>query len=361
MTDLALADSRAGKRGWRSAILPLLGLALIASMILSVMVGPTVVPPGDVLASLLGVLPNAQDSTLTELTRSVVLDLRLPRAIMAVAVGGMLASGGAMMQGLFRNPLADPGLIGVSSGAALAAASFIVFGGLLVGQAGALHTFGMPLASFCGGMLAVLVVRRLSVREGRTDVPTMLLAGTAINSVVFAGIGLLTVISDDAQLRSITFWSLGSFGGTGWSSVSIVVPATAIAMLAGLLFARVLDGMILGETEAYCLGFDVESAKRLLVLAVAAGVGAAVAFTGLIGFVGIIAPHMARLALGPMHGRLLIGSALIGGLLLVLADTLCRIIIAPAEMPIGVITSLLGAPLFLALLLGRRRSRDQVL
>lgn len=340
---------------WRAAVLPGLGIALICGVLLALLIGPTMIAPTDIWHALRVGLGVSDRHVIDETTQRIVLDLRLPRAIMAAVVGAMLATGGAVMQGLFRNPLADPGLIGVSGGAALAAASFIVFGGALLGAQGELHYFAMPLASFCGGLLAVTIIRRLSLRDGRTDIATMLLAGTAVNSVVFAGIGLLTVISDDAQLRSITFWSLGSLGGAGWAAVVLAVPASLIAIGVGLLCARVLDGMMLGEAEAYCLGFRVETAKRALILFVAAGVGATVSFTGLIGFVGIIAPHMARVALGPMHSRLIVGSALIGGLLLVLADTLCRTIIAPAELPIGVVTSLIGAPVFLCLLLSRQR------
>ncbi|WP_374651753.1 FecCD family ABC transporter permease [Dongia sp.] len=354
MSDVTLA-SRRDAVSVRAAILPALSVALVGGVVLALLIGPSLFGPLEVARALAAGLGLVDPAVVDTMTLRVVLDLRLPRAIMAAGVGAMLAAGGALMQGLFRNPLADPGLIGVSSGAALAAAAFIVFGGALVGHAGSLHYLAMPLVSFCGGLLAVTIVRRLSIRDGRTDVATMLLAGTAVNSVVFAGIGLLTVISDDAQLRSITFWSLGSLGGAGWGSVAIVVPVSLIAVAAGLLGARVLDGMMLGEVEAYCLGFRVETTKRALVLLVAAGVGAAVSFTGLIGFVGIIAPHIARVVLGPMHRQLLIGSSLTGALLLVLADTLCRVVIAPAELPIGVVTSLIGAPVFIALLLGRHR------
>jgi iron complex transport system permease protein len=341
-------------RDWRAAMLPLLGAALLGSIVLAILIGPIMIAPAEVWRILAGALRGdvaAEDA----MHARVVLDLRLPRALMAAEVGAMLAVGGAMMQGLFRNPLADPGLIGVSGGAALAAAAFIVLGGAIAGMSQHLHGLALPLAAFCGGLLAVTVIHRLSTREGRTDIATMLLAGTAINALVFAGLGLLTALSDDAQLRSITFWSLGSLGGAGWQILAIVTPVVLLATGAGLGTARVLDGMMLGEAEAYCLGFRVETAKRLLILLVAAGVGATVSFTGLIGFIGIIAPHMARALLGPMHRRLLAGSGLIGGLLLVAADMLCRVVIAPAELPIGVVTSLIGAPVFLFLLIARQR------
>jgi iron complex transport system permease protein len=353
MSEWALARP-ARARDWRAAVLPLLGAALLGSIVVALLIGPIMIAPAEVWQHLAEIiLGNVAQGDATH--ARVVLDLRLPRALMAAEVGAMLAVGGAMMQGLFRNPLADPGLIGVSGGAALAAAAFIVVGGAVAGMSQHLRGFALPLAAFCGGLLAVTVIHRLSTREGRTDIATMLLAGTAINSLVFAGLGLFTALSDDAQLRSITFWSLGSLGGTGWQTLAIVTPAVLVATGVGLGAARVLDGMMLGEAEAYCLGFRVEAAKRLLILLVAAGVGATVSFTGLIGFIGIIAPHMARALLGPLHRRLLLGSALIGGLLLVGADTLCRVVIAPAELPIGVITSLIGAPVFLFLLIARQR------
>jgi iron complex transport system permease protein len=293
---------------------------------------------------------------------SIVLDLRLPRALAALGIGSLLATGGATMQGLFRNPLADPGLLGVSSGAALAVASFIVFDDLvgnvlaIDGLSGALRSYTLPCAAFLGGSCVVLLTQRLALRDGRIEVSTMLLAGIAVTAIVMAGIGLLTFMSDDAQLRSITFWTLGSLGGVGWPAIAIVMPAAALVLLISLRFSPVLDGLMLGEREAYCLGFEVEAAKRLMIFTVAAGVGIAVAFAGLIGFVGLVAPHMVRLMLGPSHRLLLIGSALLGGLLLVLADIVCRVVVAPAELPIGIVTSLVGAPFFLILLFRQRQS-----
>lgn len=336
-------------------LLALLVAGLVLSLVLATAIGPLMVPPGEigrVFAEALGILPaNSTDATL----RDIVLDLRLPRALSGMCIGALLATGGSVMQGLFRNPLADPGLIGVSSGAALAVASFIVFGGSIAFLPASLRYYGMPLAAFAGGLVVVLLIQRLAYGDGRTDVPTMLLAGIAVTAVVMAGIGFLTFISDDTQLRSITFWSLGSLGGVGWASMVVLGPVAAVVLLLSLRFADVLDALMLGEREAYSIGFEVERAKRVMVLSVAAGVGAAVAFTGLIGFVGIVAPHMTRLLLGAAHRRLLIGSSLLGGLLVVLADTACRVIVAPAELPIGIITSLIGAPFFLVLLLHQQR------
>ena len=342
---------------WRgeTLVLPVLVIALVIGVAISIATGPVTVSPaelGRILLAAVGIGPAAEANATLQ---RIVLDLRMPRALAALSIGALLATGGATMQGLFRNPLADPGLIGVSSGAALAVASFIVFGEAIPGLPAGLRYYAMPLAAFIGGILVVSLIQRLACRDGRTDVPTMLLAGIAVTAIVMAGIGLLTFVSDDTKLRSITFWSLGSLGGIGWASVAILLPVSVLSLLVSLKFAAVLDGLMLGEREAYSLGFDVETAKRLMILTVAAGVGAAVAFTGLIGFVGIIAPHAMRLLLGPKHGPLLISSALLGGLLLVLADTACRVVAAPAELPIGIVTSLVGAPFFLALLLRQRQ------
>jgi iron complex transport system permease protein len=353
VTDTALRLERPAER--RAALLlPLLGVACAAAFLVSVAIGPVGLSFGDVVAAISG---TAHDATV----RNIVLDLRIPRSLMALAVGAGLGAGGAAMQGLFRNPLADPTLIGVSGGAALFAAGFIVFGGTFAFIPEALRFYGTPGAAFIGAVAVVLLIKRLSQREGRTEVATMLLAGIAINAVVMAGIGLLTFIATDTQLRTITFWNLGSLGGSGWRSALVVAPITAAMLALCLVSARALDAMMLGEREAHTLGFDVETAKRLLVIAVAGGVGAATAFTGMIVFVGIVAPHMVRIAIGPSHRRLVIGAALLGALLILLADVLCRIVIAPAELPIGVVTSLIGAPFFLGLLLKGRREGSVLL
>ncbi|HVT50285.1 MAG TPA: iron ABC transporter permease [Dongiaceae bacterium] len=353
MTDTALTMERPGER--RAALLlPLLAFGCAAAFVLSVAIGPVGLSLGEIVAAIAG---TGHDET----ARNIVLDLRIPRSLMALAVGAGLGAGGAAMQGLFRNPLADPTLIGVSGGAALFAASFIVFGGAVHFIPEALRFYGMPGAAFIGAVTVVLLIKRLSQREGRTEVATMLLAGIAVNAVVMAGIGLLTFVATDAQLRTITFWNLGSLGGSGWRSALVVAPITAAMLALCLVSARALDAMMLGEREAHTLGFDVETAKRLLVIAVAGGVGAATAFTGMIVFVGIVAPHMVRIAIGPSHRRLVIGAALLGALLILLADVLCRIVIAPAELPIGVVTSLIGAPFFLGLLLKGRREGSVLL
>ncbi len=281
--------------------------------------------------------------------------IRMPRVLCGVFVGAGLALGGAVLQGLFRNPLADPTLIGVSSGAALSSVSCLVVGDAFLRRVSPdWNLFAVPLASFAGGFLLVSLVWRLSRQEGCTQVSTMLLAGIALNSLCGAGIGILTFVANDAQLRNITFWSLGSLGGMTWSMVGILGIFTLVPALYLLRQARALNVLLLGEAEAGHLGIDVESLKRRIVLSAALIVGVAVSFVGIIGFVGLVAPHLVRLWLGPDYRRLLPCAALIGAALIGAADLVARLVVVPAELPIGVVTALLGAPFFLWIL---RRER----
>ena len=276
---------------------------------------------------------------------NVVLMLRLPRLLLAVLVGSALASGGASMQGLFRNPLADPGLIGVSSGAALGAIATIVIGG----QAG---SWLVAFFAFIGGLIATSVVYMLGRR--RPGVANLLLAGVAINAIAMAGVGTLTYMANEHQLRDLTFWTLGSLGGASWSKVAIVAPWILLPLLCLPKAANALNALLLGEGEASLLGFRPERLRPVLVGLVALSVGAAVAFSGVIGFVGLVVPHLLRMVFGPDHRFLLPASALGGASLLVAADALARTVVAPGELPIGVLTALVGGPFFLWLLVRKR-------
>ncbi len=290
------------------------------------------------------------DASLVE--RSVFWVIRAPRILLAVLVGGALGLSGAALQGIFRNPLADPGLIGVSSGAALCVVGAIVFGAALSLP---VSPWFIPLAAFVGAILATVCVLQLATRGSRVDVATMLLAGIAINALAGAFIGFATYIADDAQLRSLTMWSLGSLGGAGWREVGLIALFTIPGAAMILRQQRALDLLLLGEREAGHLGIDVTRTRRIIIAACALMVGVGVGFTGIIGFVGLVVPHVLRLAGGAAHRWVLPGSLLGGAILLLAADTLARTIAAPAELPIGVLTSLVGAPFFLALLLGQRR------
>lgn len=281
---------------------------------------------------------------------AVLTYVRFPRVVLSAVVGAMLAISGATLQGIFRNPLADPGLIGVTAGAGLGATLWIV----LIGS-GVLGVWGLPLAAFACGMLVTIGVWKIAASQGSVSTVTLLLAGIALNSFAGAGIGIMTFLADDEQLRSLTFWLLGGFGGATWPVVFITLPIAVIGMFVLLRLAAALNAMSLGESEAYHLGVSTESLKRWAIFGVALIVGAAVSAAGGIGFVGLVVPHLIRLIGGADHRYVLPGSAVGGAILLVLADLLARTVVVPAELPVGIVTALLGGPFFLWLLLRFKR------
>lgn len=281
----------------------------------------------------------------------VFLHIRLPRLVLGLVAGAGLGLAGALMQGLFRNPLADPGLIGVSAGAALAAAVAIVLGGAwFPSLSNTLGSWMLVGSAFAGGLLVTFVIYGLAQLEGETRVGMMLLAGIAMNALGGAGLGYLTFLATDEQLRSLQFWLLGSLGGARWSAVALIAAAVLACIAAGLRLARPLNAMALGEAQATLLGVDVECVKRRVVVITALSVGAVTASTGMIGFIGLVAPHCARLIAGPDQRVVLAGSALLGASLVLLADSVARTIAQPAELPLGVLTAFTGVPVFLLLL-----------
>lgn len=288
----------------------------------------------------------------------IVFDIRLPRTLIGLLVGATLSLAGALLQGLFRNPLADPALVGVSSGSALAAAVTIVLGHHFVTGTGPIPFAVLPVAAFVGGLGATVLLYAIATRRGRTSVATMLLAGVAIGALAGAGTGVLAFMSDDRQLRDLTFWTMGSVAGSTWTKVFIVGPVLLLILAAAPILSRALNALVLGEAEAFHLGIPVERTKRLLIVLVAVGVGCSVAVTGLISFVGLVVPHLIRIAVGPDHRLLLPASALGGAILLVASDMVARLVVAPAELPIGIVTALIGAPYFLWLLLRRNTVLD---
>lgn len=335
--------------------LPLLAGLLLAILLLAVGIGAVQINPDQVLAILLKQIGIETGIAFEARQEAVLMVIRLPRVVAGLLIGASLAVSGAAIQGLFRNPLADPGLIGISSGSALAAAGIIVLGSsALRGVVGLFGDLALPLAAFGGGFLTTLLIYRLATLGGRTSVPTMLLAGIAINALCGAAIGLLTFIATDDQLRDLTFWSLGSLGRANWSMIAAMLPFMLVTLLPLPLLARSLNAFLLGEAEAGHLGIDVERVKTFIVALVALAVGAGVAVAGIIGFVGLVVPHLIRLIWGPDHRLLLPASALLGASLLVGADLLARTIAVPAEVPIGIVTALMGGPFFLWLLLQDR-------
>jgi iron complex transport system permease protein len=341
----------------RATFIVLIAL-LVTVFLASVGIGAVSITPEQVIAILAKQIGISLPVTFETQQESVLTAIRLPRVLLGALIGAALATSGAAMQGLFRNPLADHGLIGIASGAALASVAVIVLGAtVLRGLAEALGLFTIPIAAFLGSMVATLVVYRLATVEGRTMVITMLLAGISINAIIGSGTGLLTFLATDAQLRSITFWSLGSLGAATWRSLAAAAPLVVLSLVLIPRLARPLNAFLLGESEAGHLGVNVEGTKRTIIVLTALGVGASVSAAGVIGFVGLVVPHLLRLVIGPDHRNLLPCSALLGASLLLAADLVSRTLVAPAELPIGIVTAMLGAPFFLWLLL-RNRSRS---
>jgi len=328
-----------------------LGVALLAMIAAAAVIGAAGIPL-ERLPAAFGLGPG--DASLVERDRLILWSIRLPRIAAALIVGALLATSGAMMQGLFRNPLADPGLLGVSGGAAFAAALAIVIGDRLVPATSFPLPLALPLAAFIGALATTAILYRFATREGHTSIAVLLLAGLAIGALTSAAIGFLVYTADDRQLRDITFWMLGSLAGATWFKVLALAPFLALVVAASQVIARGLDLFVLGEAEAFHSGVAVEHMKRLGIVLVAAAAGAAVSISGIVGFVGIIVPHLLRLVIGPGHRWLLPCSALLGAALLLGADTISRTIVAPAELPIGILTALIGAPFFLVLLVRQR-------
>lgn len=346
---VALAADAADRSARARSLTGALALLLAGMALASLTLGASGVSPWAALADL------AAGRPLDLQARVVLWDIRLPRLLAGMLVGAALAVSGAVLQGLFRNPLADPGLVGVSAGAGLGAICAIVLGGLLPPALhAALGLALVPVAAFAGGGLAVVTLYALATRAGRTSVATMLLAGIALGAIAAALSGILIAMADDAQLRDLTFWSLGSLSGATWPKVLSAAPLILSALALAPFLGRGLNALSLGEPAARHLGIGVETLKRLSVLGVSASVGAAVAISGGVGFVGIVVPHLLRLIAGPDHRHLLVNSALLGAALLLAADVVARLAVAPAELPLGVVTAVLGGPFFLWVLLRRR-------
>jgi iron complex transport system permease protein len=345
----AAVDRQPRRLAWRRPVsLAALGLAVTVVSLAALALGAVRIAPGEVWATLWG----------GEETRfaTVVWQLRLPRLLLALLVGSSLAVAGALMQGLFRNPLADPALVGASSGGALGAVFVLVLANQWLPGVPLLSDLRLlPLAAFLGALAVTGLVLRIATTGGYTAVATLLLVGVAVNALTNALIGLATFLATEAQLRSLSFWTLGSLGAADWNVVGLAAPLCLLLVLAAPWFAGALNALALGEAEAGHLGYRVQTLKTVLVILTAAGVGASVAFTGIILFVGLVVPHLMRLLVGPDHRWLLPACALSGAAILAGSDTLARTVLAPAELPIGLVTAGFGAPCFLYLLLRQQR------
>ena len=317
-------------------------ISLIVSILLAVTIGSFKISVFDILFG-----------ELDELSRTILFTIRMPRVMLAAFVGASLAISGACLQGLFRNPLADPGLIGVSAGAALGAAFAIVFSSHFI-SLNFLGPYLIPFSAIIGSASVIIILFIITKGFGYDGVTYMLLAGIAVNAIAGVGIGLLTYISDDSELRSLTFWTMGSFGGITWPLIipALVVILSSIIWIIGL--SRKLDLIQLGDVEASRLGINIKKVRFGVIISSAVVVGISVALSGMIGFVGLVVPHLVRLLGGVNHLYVLIGSAIFGSILMVISDMMCRIIISPAELPVGLITSGLGSPFFLWLIFKMR-------
>ena len=327
--------------GWPFLVL---SLVLLLVIFLSLGVGAVAISPAEVWATLKSptLAPTA--------TRTIVWDFRLARALLAAITGAALGGAGAAFQGLFRNPLADPFVIGASSGAALGATLAITLGWSFA----FLNFRPVPLAAFAGALLAVGLAYLISQVNGQVTIMTLLLAGTALSSLFAAGVSLLMIFSGE-DMVNVYYWLLGGFAGRSWDDLWLTLPYVFIGLTGLLLLSRPLDALAFGEETAQGLGIPVQQVRLSIVLLAALATAAAVASSGIIAFVGLVSPHIARLLWGPVHGRLLPTSALLGAALLVLADSVARTLLAPMELPVGILTALLGAPFFLYLLRTQRK------
>ncbi|MFB7932022.1 FecCD family ABC transporter permease [Streptomyces sp. NPDC056039] len=330
----------------------LLTTGLVAALLVLVPVaagtGAYPVPVGDILASVQHRL-GLGGGELDRVAESVLWNVRFPRIVLALLVGASLGCAGALMQGVFGNPLAEPGVIGVSSGAAVGAVGAIALGVNVLG------TWTVSVFAFVSGLATVLLVYAVSRSGGRTEVVTLILTGIAVNAFAGALIGLFLFFADTAAVNQIAFWQLGSLSQATWPKVLAVLPCAVLGLAVAPLYSRRLDLLSLGERPARHLGVEVERLRIVLVLVIALLTAAAVSVSGIIGFVGLVVPHLLRMLAGPGHRFLIPGSALLGALVLLAADLTARTVAAPAELPLGVLTALLGSPFFFWLLRRTRR------
>jgi iron complex transport system permease protein len=312
--------------------------------------GAMSLPVSESLLSVVDSFCQSELSNLPSYQEAIVLELRLPRMLLAIFVGAILAQSGAVLQGLFRNPLADPGIIGVSSGAAVGAILAIV---VFPEAWGAWTT---PSFAFLFGLGTTLLVYALAQSSNGTSVVILLLAGVAISAFAGAAIGFMSYYADDQSLRALSLWQMGSLSAANTANLFLVFGIMLILLVAFQRRASALNALLLGESEARHLGIPVERLKLELIILSAIGVGVTVAFAGIIGFIGLVIPHLVRMSCGPDHRQLLPLSALLGAILLLASDILARLVVTPAELPVGLLTALLGAPFFLILLLKQRKN-----
>lgn len=353
MTAAVAERQRAGIRAiaGRIGLLGGLTIALLVALVFAAGHGQLDVPPSEVLGSLMhrigldiGPMPHHPQG------ENTLWQVRFPRVVMAALAGACLATAGALMQGVFGNPLAEPGVVGVSAGAAVAAATAIVFELTFAG------TWTVAICAFIGGLVTTTLVYVMSRDGGRTEVVTLVLTGIAINAMTSAGLAFLMFLGDTQAREEIVFWTLGSLNGSRWQYVGVVFPMAVVGIAAAMYLAPKLDLLALGDRAARHVGVDVERLRMSTIVVVAVLTAAAVAFCGIISFIGLIVPHLIRMVAGPGHRLLVPASALGGAVLLVLADLWARTLVAYADLPIGMLTALVGGPFFFWLIRRARRT-----
>ncbi|HEY3404631.1 MAG TPA: iron ABC transporter permease [Ohtaekwangia sp.] len=336
-----------------------LSFCLLVVTLYSLTVGAVFIPVTDVAVILLQKLGLFTSVEVDNMHVVVLNSIRIPRIVMTMLIGAALGISGAALQGLFRNPLVEPSLIGVSGGSAAAVVVLIVFGSsLALPDSGLLRDSVLSLVAFGGGLLATLLVLGMSKQGGRTNISVLVLIGVAINAMSWAIIGLAIFYADENQLRAFTFWTLGDLGGASWDKLSIAAPVLVLSSVLLLFYARSLNALALGEAEAYHLGVDTERTKRIVILLSALAVGISVSLAGMISFVGLVVPHVIRVLFFPDNRLVLPASILCGALLLIIGDLIARTMVSPAELPIGVVTALIGAPFFIGLLLKAKQKNE---
>jgi len=347
-----IGEATTAQRTGHTVVIVAMCIVLFMTALWSLSIGAMVIPLSDVSLTLLHTVGLFKDYAVQEVNEVVLTSIRLPRIVMTVLIGGALGVSGAALQGLFSNPLVEPSLIGVSSGAAAGVVMMVVFGaGLALPTVGIYHDLMLPIAAFSGGLTATYLVLTLSLQMGRMNIAVLVLVGVAVNALAGAIIGLAIFYADENQLRTFTFWTLGDLGGATWSKLMIAGPLLVGAVGGLSFFGRSLNGFVLGEAEAFHMGVDVERAKRLIVFFSAVGVGTSVSLAGMIGFVGLVVPHLVRVIFNADNTLVLPASILGGAWLLIVADVVARTVVTPAELPIGVVTALIGSPFFIALLM----------
>ncbi len=336
-----------------------LGLILLFTILFSLTVGAvgiTLKEATIILFKNIGLFPN---TTIDETYAVVMTTIRLPRVLMTLLIGAALGVSGASLQGLFRNPLVEPSLIGVSGGSAAAVVMVIVFGSSIFSFLPAwMYNSIISIVAFGGGCLATFFVLRLSLNSGRTNITMLVLIGVAVNALTGALIGLAIFYADENQLSTFMFWTLGDLGGATWDKLSLGAPILLLSTIALMFFAQPLNALALGESDAYHMGVNVEQIKRLMILLSALAVGISVSLAGMIGFIGLIVPHVIRTLFHSDNALVLPASALGGALLLLVADIVGRTLVSPAELPIGVVTALIGSPFFISLLLKTKQKHE---